>query len=312
VYKNKVKILFTVIIILFIYSYITINDVSDDIYVHRYKVNWTLEITSGTGGDFHLYWIVPDNSSYQCIYEINYSDDIVDYVEDDNENMFSFFKMYFEPGEIKNISMIFMSDSIQTSSRISNTKTILSDNDREKYTSSQYQIESNDSKIIEKATELTRNLKTDLEKARRLQEWVTDYLVWSGYNSKLRGGAWAMENGYGDCSEFAALFISLCRAVHIPSRLITGFAEESFHEGGFFTIGEAGHDWAEVFIPNLGWVWVDPTYGWFDDNDGVHISLQQGIESFILGRGYRFRYHGIGFSVREYLSINHIYTRTAS
>jgi hypothetical protein len=73
--------------------------------------------------------------------------------------------------------MIFMSDSKQTSSRINNTKTILCDNDREKITSSQYQIESNDSKIIEKANELTRNLKTDLEKARRLQEWVTGYLV---------------------------------------------------------------------------------------------------------------------------------------
>jgi transglutaminase-like putative cysteine protease len=312
VYKNKVKILFTVIIILFIYSYITINKVSDEIYVHTYEVNWTLEINSTQGGDFHLYWIVPDNSSYQCIYKINYSDDVDDYVEDDNENIFSFFKMYFKPGEIRNISMNFMSDSIQSSSQNSNSQAILSDSDREKYTSSQYHIESDDSKIIEKAIELTGNLKTDLEKAKRLQEWVTDYLVWSGYSSKLRGGAWALENGCGDCSEFAALFISLCRAVNIPSRYIVGFAEKSFQEGGFFTISEAGHDWAEVFIPNLGWVWVDPTYGWFDENDGVHISLQRGIVSFILERGYRFRYHGNGFSVREYLSINHIHTRTAS
>lgn len=196
----------------------------------------------------------------------------LDYFEDENNNMFSYFELFFEPGESKNITMNFSIDSILILSEISDNKVTISAGDYEKYTSSQDNIESDNKKIVDKALELSLNLETDLEKAKRIQEWVTDSLEWSGYSSILRGSVWALENREGDCSEFTALFISLCRAVNIPSRFIHGLASDSFSEGGTYCLEEAGHDWAEVYIHDLGWVWVDPTWGWFKDNDGVHMA----------------------------------------
>lgn len=60
----------------------------------------------------------------------------------------------------------------------------------------------------------------------------------------------ALATGRGDCAYFVSLFVAACRNVGIPARAATGM-----------TVGDdAWHVWAEFYLPNAGWIPVDPAY----------------------------------------------------
>jgi transglutaminase-like putative cysteine protease len=61
----------------------------------------------------------------------------------------------------------------------------------------------------------------------------------------------------GVCQDLAHIFIAAARSLGIPSRYIGGFLRRS--DG--VAAQEAGHAWAESFVPELGWVAFDPTNG---------------------------------------------------
>ncbi|MDD5579544.1 MAG: DUF3488 and transglutaminase-like domain-containing protein [Methylobacter sp.] len=69
------------------------------------------------------------------------------------------------------------------------------------------------------------------------------------------------ETRYGFCSHYAAAFVYLLRAAHIPSRVVTGYqGGELNRAGNFLEIRQANaHAWAEVWLENQGWVRFDPT-----------------------------------------------------
>lgn len=64
-------------------------------------------------------------------------------------------------------------------------------------------------------------------------------------------------NGGGDCDDLTFLYISLCRAVGIPSRFIRGYIVEVYDEEA----NAVAHAWAEVFvggnIGRNGWIPVE-------------------------------------------------------
>jgi len=57
------------------------------------------------------------------------------------------------------------------------------------------------------------------------------------------------EHGYGDCGAQSMYYTALCRSVGIPARCTGGFQ--------LFTGVPQGHFWAEVYLPDYGWVPVD-------------------------------------------------------
>jgi transglutaminase-like putative cysteine protease len=61
----------------------------------------------------------------------------------------------------------------------------------------------------------------------------------------------------GVCQDLAHVFIAAARSLAIPARYVGGYfhCEEAAHEH------EAGHAWAEAFVPALGWVAFDPANG---------------------------------------------------
>ena len=69
----------------------------------------------------------------------------------------------------------------------------------------------------------------------------------------------------GDCNEHAVLFVALCRAAGIPSKLCAGLV---YNEGSFYY-----HAWSEVFVGQ--WVSVDPTMNQLP-GDATHIRLVDG------------------------------------
>ncbi|MCC6126421.1 MAG: transglutaminase [Pirellulales bacterium] len=67
-----------------------------------------------------------------------------------------------------------------------------------------------------------------------------------------------LERGTGSCSEFSVAFIALCRAAGLPARYVGSVVvrkDDASTDAGVF------HRWPEVFLPNYGWVPLDPSSG---------------------------------------------------
>lgn len=92
--------------------------------------------------------------------------------------------------------------------------------------------------------------------ARKVFNWVIDTLEY-----KMIGGwdvpATLIKRGTGSCSEYAFLYIAMCRSAGLPARYEAGTAVR----GDDASVDEAYHRWVEVYLPNYGWVPVDPSRG---------------------------------------------------
>jgi transglutaminase-like putative cysteine protease len=63
--------------------------------------------------------------------------------------------------------------------------------------------------------------------------------------------------GRGVCQDLTHIFIAAARSVGVPARYVGGH----FRRGDGVVEQEAGHAWAEAFVPDLGWVGFDATNG---------------------------------------------------
>lgn len=67
--------------------------------------------------------------------------------------------------------------------------------------------------------------------------------------------AFALKRGV--CQDLTHIFIAAARHLDVPARYISGY----FHRADGVNDQEAGHAWAEAFVPSLGWVGFDATNG---------------------------------------------------
>lgn len=65
----------------------------------------------------------------------------------------------------------------------------------------------------------------------------------------------------GFCQHFSSSFVVLMRSAGIPARVVTGFAGGQRNPyGDYYVVRRMdAHAWAEVWLPQRGWVRVDPT-----------------------------------------------------
>src|ERR1700734_3095075 len=118
------------------------------------------------------------------------------------------------------------------------------------------------------ALEITRDAKTDVEKARAIYEWIVDNTF---RNPKTRGCGvgdirFMLESRDlgGKCADLNALYVGLARAAGLPARDAYGIriakSELGYKSLGTTseTITKAQHCRAEVYIGSYGWVPVDP------------------------------------------------------
>jgi len=118
------------------------------------------------------------------------------------------------------------------------------------------------------ATEITRGMRTDLEKARAIYEWIVDNTF---RDSKVRGCGvgdirFMLESKdlRGKCADLNSLYVGLARAAGLPARDVFGIRIAK-SELGYKSLGtsseivsKAQHCRAEVYIGGYGWVPVDP------------------------------------------------------
>jgi transglutaminase-like putative cysteine protease len=118
------------------------------------------------------------------------------------------------------------------------------------------------------ATEITKNAKTDVEKARAIYEWIVENTF---RNPKTRGCGigdirFMLETRdlSGKCADLNALYVGLSRAAGLPARDVYGIRVAK-SELGYKSLGassekvtKAQHCRAEVYLSGYGWIPVDP------------------------------------------------------
>jgi transglutaminase-like putative cysteine protease len=143
----------------------------------------------------------------------------------------------------------------------------LSDADRKLYTGPTALIPT-DGIVKQFSDRITAGAATDIDKARRIYDWVVES---SARNPKTRGCgvgdvAGMLKSGdlTGKCADLNALYVGLARAAGLPARDVYGlrvapskFGYKSLGAGSA-NVTKAQHCRAEVYLDGHGWVAVDP------------------------------------------------------
>lgn len=113
-----------------------------------------------------------------------------------------------------------------------------------------------DEYIKKLAYSITKEQKTDTEKAKAIYRYVLDNMIYdkSGTGWGRGDTKYACEIGRGNCTDFHSLFISLARASKIPAKFVMGFLLPHDKNKGEIS---GYHCWAEFYIEKQGWIPVD-------------------------------------------------------
>ena len=119
----------------------------------------------------------------------------------------------------------------------------------------------------------------------------------------------------GDCSHYSALFVGLCRSEGIPARCVYGrigwlpFLNEEnskmysgldteLSDDGFAGAQHHGmwpHMWAEFYLPDYGWIPVDPTAGQFGQLHNYKVIMSKGRDINLGPNAPQTLHNGYGY-----------------
>ncbi|MEW6730046.1 MAG: transglutaminase domain-containing protein [Acidobacteriota bacterium] len=111
-------------------------------------------------------------------------------------------------------------------------------------------------RIRDLAAEITKGKNTELEKARAIYDYAVTNLKYDKSGAGWGRGDifFACDEKRGNCTDFHALIIGLCRASNIPARFGMGFTIPNDKPEGQI----AGyHCWAELYLNGIGWLPID-------------------------------------------------------
>ncbi|MCK4857043.1 MAG: transglutaminase domain-containing protein, partial [candidate division Zixibacteria bacterium] len=91
---------------------------------------------------------------------------------------------------------------------------------------------------------------------RKIYNYVIEHMEY-----ELAGG-WniaptVLDRGNGSCSEYAFVYIAMCRAAGLPARYVGSVVVR----GDDASWDAVFHRWVEIYLPNFGWLPVDPSGG---------------------------------------------------
>lgn len=140
--------------------------------------------------------------------------------------------------------------------------------------------------------------KNELETVREIIKYVGRTLKYTGWDKKDRGAVQALREKQGCCSEFADVFVTLCRAKNIPARICTGYVTGTIAKGD-----TPKHRWAEVYLKDHGWVPFDPlqvvlNQAPLDRLPPIYIYFSQNRKDAVLNNHYYWTQYAFGDPVR--------------
>lgn len=106
----------------------------------------------------------------------------------------------------------------------------------------------------------------------------------------------------GVCQDYAHVMIALLRALKIPARYVSGYflTEDTENDPS----AGASHAWLEAYLPNYGWLGIDPTHNELVDERYARLAIGRDYSdvSPVRGtyRGTSYRTLNVAVSVEKY------------
>ncbi|MEW5806958.1 MAG: transglutaminase domain-containing protein [Acidobacteriota bacterium] len=127
---------------------------------------------------------------------------------------------------------------------------------KEKYLVDDEKYMINDPIIRKAASDAVVDEKNPYWIARKIYNYCIEHLQYE------RTGGWnvapaVLKRGNGSCSEYTFVYIAMCRAAGLPARYVGSVVVR----GDDASMDDVFHRWVEVYLPNYGWVPVDPSGG---------------------------------------------------
>jgi transglutaminase-like putative cysteine protease len=130
--------------------------------------------------------------------------------------------------------------------------------------------------------------KPTLEIAHGLMQAVHGRVAYeTGTSDAETTAAEAYAAGRGVCQDHAHIMIALARVMKIPARYVTGYLVT-----GVGASSTAAHAWAELFVPELGWVGFDAANGQCPTEQYVRVAAGLDAAAVAPVRGTRRGGHG--------------------
>ncbi len=130
---------------------------------------------------------------------------------------------------------------------------------------------SDDVNIKNQAKKIIGNEKSIVKQVQLIQQFSVSHLSYNlekiKYNIRQGGKAALANPNNAVCLEYSDLTISLLRAIGLPARMPVGYAYSNNLKSSN-SVADSLHSWVEVYMPNLGWVNLDPTWAEKFDNFG--------------------------------------------
>lgn len=141
-----------------------------------------------------------------------------------------------------------------------------------KYTKSTRYWNSDNAVIREKTKTLIKDKKNVAEMVKAVNDYVIETLNYNNEKIKYnvrQGSIEAFKNpNNAVCLEYSDLTITMLRSVGIPARMPVGYGYSGNLKQSS-SVSDSLHSWVEAYIPNVGWINMDPTWGEKFNNFGI-------------------------------------------
>lgn len=142
-----------------------------------------------------------------------------------------------------------------------------------KYKKPSNYADSENSIVRSKAEQLTQNTNNSVEALFILADYIKNSMNYNLGHQDLQKASQILQEKQGVCAHYTILFIAMTRALGFPSRYISGVAYSN-KVGDF-----EEHAWAEIYIPEQGWVPFDVTFGQYGWLDTSHVALKESMDA---------------------------------
>lgn len=225
---------------------------------HKYEVHQRLTlINEGTGQpEKQNLWValIRDFPPYQEVTSIKVSPGNYELITDEYGNQYAEFDFSGQPaGTTETMQIDYQVVVNELAYDLSDCEgELLND-----FVQPELHIESANPQIVALASELSQGKKTTCQQVRAFYDYIGDELVYT-YNGKNWGAQATLGTMGSDCTEYTDLLVALSRSQSIPARYFEGLLVLNPDTEASARLE---HAWPDVYIPEVGWMALDPTLG---------------------------------------------------
>jgi len=118
------------------------------------------------------------------------------------------------------------------------------------------------------AGSLGKSFDNEISRLHALSELILSIVKYDVGQTRFGASAEAaIELGHGVCQDHAHIFVAAARLLGFPARYVSGYLMMTDQ-----VEQDAGHAWAEAFVPGVGWIGFDVSNGISPDDRYVHVA----------------------------------------